>query len=493
MKDRLPHRSGHTIITFLAVLVCAVGVIGIIIVVARAQSKEDARGLVLLHSVEQGDFEAFVTEPGDVASSSNVEVRCRVKSRGSPGAPILRICEEGTRVKPGDFLIQFDDSVLQNELLAQKIVVAQDKAQLIQADSNLENARRTLREFDEGLYELELELLEGAVFLAEEELQRSKAALKHSERLAAHGFITTVQLESNEFNVKKATKDAAAARRKLNVYREFTRERTLGEYSAEIDKQVAIGEAAKFTLELSKQKLADIEDQISHCLVEAPAAGQVVHANDRDGGESPEVIEEGIRIRENQIVIRLPDLTNMQVDVKINESHVNHVKPGQPAEIELDADPDNVLRGIVKKVAPYPFPLRWHGAPLEYGAVITIIDPPPTIRPGLRAKVKIVFYSKSNVLQVPLAAVVDHGDQHYCLVRERAGWRAQSIQIGLNNNTHVIVEHGLAIGDQVTLTPFRFIKRSELPDMPTGIATDKKPRSGLINSANSAAAEAPAS
>ncbi len=488
MKDRLANRSGRTALTFVAVLVCAFGVIGIIMLVVRAQSQTNANDTVLLHSVELGDFKAFVTEPGDVASSSNVEVRCRVKSRGSPGASILKICEEGTQVEPGDFLVQFDDSVLQQELLAQKIVVANDKAQLIQAKSNLENAKRTLLEFDEGLYQLELELLEGAVFLAEEEFQRSKASLLHSERLAAHGFITTVQLDSHEFNVKKATKDVAAANRRLMVYRDFTREKTLGEYGAEIDKQKAIGEAAQFTLDLSTQRLSDIAEQIAHCLVTAPAAGQVVHANERDGGESPEVIEEGTMIRENQIVVRLPDLENMQVDVKINESHVNHIKPGQEAEIELDADPDHPLKGIVEKVAPYPFPMRWHGSPLEYGAVITIIDPPPTIRPGLRAKVKIIFQEQTDVLQVPLAAVVEHGNGHYCLVRKRSEWHPQIIQIGTHNNTHIIVKRGLTKGDQVTLTPFRFIKRSELPDVPTEFATDKKPKNGLIKSAISGAA-----
>ena len=96
-------------------------------------------------------------------------------------------------------------------------------------------------------------------------------------------------------------------------------------------------------------------------------------------------------MRENQAIIRLPDIQQMQCEVKINESHVNGIKSGRPVRIELEADPDNPLKGKVKEVVPFPFPLRGQGALLEYGPVVTIIDPPSTIRSGLRAKVKITF------------------------------------------------------------------------------------------------------
>ncbi len=466
MPARPSNRSGNAR-TIAVVVVCAVAIIGAAVVYSRLPNKKSSDETLLLHTVARSDFEAFVTEPGDVASSSNVEVRCRVKSRGAPGTAILRICDEGVNVKEGDFLIQFDDSVLQNDLLAQKIVAANDKALLIQAESDLENAKRTLREFDQGLFQQELELLESELFVAEEEFRKNELAVASGRRLAARGLINELQVTAAQFAFEKAKKDVAAATRKVDVYKRFTREKMVGEYEAEIEKQKANVEAAQFTLALSKQKLAETAEQIEFCTVTAPAAGQVVHANERDGrGDTPEVMEEGTIIRENQIVIRLPDLANMQVDVNVNESHVNRIRKGQPAVIELDADPDNILRGEVTEIAAYPDPIRWHGAPLEYGTVVRVIDPPPTIRPGLRAKVKVFFESEPQVLQVPLAAVVEHDEQHFCLVRADDGWRTQQIQLGANNNTHVVIEEGLADGDQVALTPFQHIKRSELPAAP---------------------------
>jgi len=437
----------------------------------RQLGKEDVNQTILLHTVERTDFEAFVTEPGDVDSSSNVEVRCKVQSRGGAGTSILKICDEGTHVKAGDFLVQFDDSVLQNELLAQKIVAANDKAVLIQAKSGLNTAERTLREYSKGLFTQEKEVIESEIFVAEENLERAETYAQYSRRLAVRGYINSTQLRADEFAVQKAKKDLTAARRKLKVFTEFTRDKKIGEFEAEIEKQKARVEAATFTLELSKQKLKHIEEQIALCFVTAPSEGQVIYANEQQRHSTPIVIEEGTVIRDNQIVIRLPDLRNMQVKVKINESHVNRIKPGQPSRIILDADPENTLRGEVKEVAPYPYPMRWHGAPLEYGAVVTIIDPPSTIRPGLRAKVQISFESMPNVLQVPLAAVIAHNDHHYCLLRKHNDCHPQMVQVGPNNNNHVIITGGLDTGDEVALTPFRHIERATLSNVEPAFAT----------------------
>ncbi|MEC9095488.1 MAG: efflux RND transporter periplasmic adaptor subunit [Planctomycetota bacterium] len=419
----------------------------------------------MTHIVARSDFEAFVTETGDVASASNREVRCEVQALGTPGTLIIEIVDEGTYVEEGDFIVEFDSSALENDETAQKIVVANNNANLIQAQSQLENAERTLKEFEKGLYQQELTLIESEVFVAQESVQRSLAKLDHSQRLAASGFLSSVQLNADRFQWEKAKRDLKAAELKLTVYREFTKEKLIGEYTAAIKQKQAQVDAAQSTLDLATSRLVDIQEQIKNCKILAPASGQVVYADDERRNV---IIEEGAVIRDNQVVVRLPDIQNMEVAVRINESHINRVVPGQIARIELDADPDNPLEGEVNEVAAYPFPLRWHGAPLEYDTKVTIKDPPTTLRPGLRAKVKIYFESEADVIQVPLAAVIQHEQLYFCLVKDGQDWAPRPVTIGPNNNTHVIVSAGLNEGEMVTLTPFRFIQRSELEDyLPT--------------------------
>ena len=126
----------------------------------------------LTYSVTRLDFEAFVTETGDVSSASNREVRCEVEARGAPGTTIIIIVEEGTTVQTGDFIVMFDSSALENDETAQRIVVANNRANLIQAESQLANAERTLVEFEKGLFQQEVTLIESEVFVAQESVER---------------------------------------------------------------------------------------------------------------------------------------------------------------------------------------------------------------------------------------------------------------------------------------------------------------------------------
>ena len=215
-------------------VIIPVALSGVILLLLTLNRKEgiwtqQAEQTLLLHSVERSKFEAFVTEPGDIVSSSNVEVRCEVESRGSAGVTIVSLCDEGTEVEKGDLLVQFDDSVLQNELIAQQIVVAKDKSALIQAESNLANAERTLREYVEGLFQQEVETLESAVFVTQENLRRKELELASNRRMAAKGILNQLQVSAGEFALEKSRKDVAASKRALDVFKKFTRERKVGQ------------------------------------------------------------------------------------------------------------------------------------------------------------------------------------------------------------------------------------------------------------------------
>src|SRR6056300_358073 len=84
------------------------------------------------------EFRLEIVEPGEVESAENVEIKSKVKSRGSGGVSILEIIPEGTLVKKGDFLLRLDDAGLQKELLRQRISVHQANANLVKAQADVE-------------------------------------------------------------------------------------------------------------------------------------------------------------------------------------------------------------------------------------------------------------------------------------------------------------------------------------------------------------------
>jgi RND family efflux transporter MFP subunit len=398
----------------------------------------------------RGDFVASVNEAGDIESSVNVEIRCEVKSKGSPGTAILEIIPEGTMVTKGQFICQLDDSVLQDELTLQRISVAEDKASLIQAESDLDTARRILVEFENGLYDQEVARLQAEIATAEEGVRRAAEFRRHSENLSRKGYRTKTQLEADKFAEEKAKLDLALAKQNLDVYRDFTKDRMIAEFKAEIKKQEANVEATQYTVELSRSREGELEEEVANCRITAPVDGMVVYANENDRrGDASFVIEEGALIRDGQPIVMLPDPNQMQVRTKVNDSKINRVSVGDECLVRVDTDPEKPVKGKVKKIASFPLPRRWYQAPIEYEVFVEITEITELIRPGLRGKVEMFTERISDVVQAPLSSIVRHEDEYFVFVKKGPNVDARKVEIGVNNDKFIVIKDGLDVGEQV--------------------------------------------
>jgi HlyD family secretion protein len=427
------------------------------------QSKQTFSTTVLTQPVKRDLFIYEVTEQGEIESSSNVEVACEVQSKNSGGTTIIEIVPEGTNVKPGDFLVRLDASALREELSQQQIVCNASEAAVIQAENTLRTAQINRQEYLEGTFRQEEQIILSEMSVAEENLRRAEDYARHSEKLAAKGYVTPLQLEADKFAVEKAKMDLETAKTKLNVLRNYTREKMLSQLEADIKTAEANLKSQQNTHALDLDKLKHVQEQIT-----APAEGQVVYANKSDRrGSSDVIIEAGSSVRERQVIIRLPDPKRMQVKAKINESRVDRVRPGQPATIRLDAFPDIELTGTVTRVDDYPLAGSWFTSSIkEYGTIIQIDEPPPGSRPGMTAEVKIRVEEVPDALQIPVQAVVERGGRHFALVKEGDELKSREIQIGSTNDKFVVVREGLQADQQVVVNPRRHLDRVDLPAAP---------------------------
>jgi len=135
----------------------------------------------LFEEVKSAQFKLEITEPGEVESAENIEIKSEVRSRGSASVNILKIVPEGTMVKKGDFLVKLDDASLQKDLLRQRISVHQANAALVKAEADVEAARLALEEYLSGSYREKEEQLESAEFVAKENLRRAEEYLEYSK------------------------------------------------------------------------------------------------------------------------------------------------------------------------------------------------------------------------------------------------------------------------------------------------------------------------
>lgn len=422
---------------------------------------------LLTYVVSTGPFRHIVTERGEVESSSNIEVRCEVQSRNTSGTAILEIVPEGTEVKKGDLLCRLDASALKDEASQQQIVCNASEAMVIQGQNTLTTAEITKKEYLEGTFKQEEQIILGEISVAEENLRRAQDFARHSEKLAAKGYVTALQLEADKFSIEKERIVLETAKTKLKVLREFTRAKMLSQLEADIKTALANLKSQESTHALDKEKLALVQAQIAKCEIHAPADGQVVYANssERRGG-SEIVIEEGAMVRERQVIVRLPDPKKMQVKAKINESRIDRVHEGMLATVRLDAFPEREMQGTVRKVDAYPLAGSWFNSSIkEYGTFIDIHDPPPGMRPGMTAEVKIKVEQLPDALQVPVQAVVEHGSEHFCLLPTATGLEARKIKIGSTNEKFVIIKDGLAAADTVVVNPRGYLDLVKLPEI----------------------------
>ena len=275
---------------------------------------------------------------------------------------------------------------------------------------------------------------------------------RHSETLSRKGYRTKTQLEADQFAEEKSKLDLELAKQNLTVYKEFTRDRMVAEYRAEIKKQEANVEATEYTVQLSQSREKELQRQVDACRLVAPAAGMVVYAKETDRrGDETFVIEEGALIRDGQPIVRLPDPDRMQVRTKVNDSKINRVQVGNECIIRVDTEPDKEIAGRVRKVSAFPLPRRWYQAPIEYEVFVDIVEANDLIRPGLRGKVEIFTERIADRVQAPLSSLIRRGDDYFAYVKSGDEIESRQVEIGVNNDQYVVIENGLQPGEEVLI------------------------------------------
>jgi HlyD family secretion protein len=420
----------------------------------------------ILREVTSGPFDHIVLEKGEVESSSNNEVKCEVKGRGGSGTPILNVIAEGTFVKKGDKLCQLDSSALDQEAKNQRIVVSSAESTVISSEALVSKAAIAKQEYLEGTYLTERKAILSEIALAQQGLRKSELSLQSAERLAAKGTLKALQIESEQFAVQNSQSTLESAEARLKVLDNLTKEKMLVQLNSDIETAAAKLASDKNTLSEEKEKLEEIRNQIKACTVLAPADGQVVFANKfggRGGGDF--IVEAGALVREQQTIFLLPDPSRMQVKAKVNESRITLIREGMPVKIAVGAV-NNELLGRVIKVNKYAEPGNFWGSSVkEYAVIVQILEPPPEIRTGMTAEVRVFVDQIADAIQLPVRAVYETKRHHFVLTKKGDGWETREIKIGATNDKFVTISSGLTQGETVVLDPRSHLDKMKIPEI----------------------------
>lgn len=408
---------------------------------------------LMTYKVSRGDLSVTVTENGMLESSNNEEIKCMVKG----GSTVLWVIETGTIVDKGEELVRMDTSLIEDNITQQQITYERAVANEIIAQSEVDVAETNIEEYLNGTYLEERNTIEKSIFDSEEMVKKRQLAFESSLRLASKGMFGSLQMESEQYAVDSARKDLELQKSKLETLDRYKKKKTLQQLESALSAAQARLAAEKASLKLAKDRLDRDKEQLKNCIITAPAEGMVIFPSAAEWKETPD-IEEGARVREQQTLLMIPDTSQMQVKVGVHESKVSRLRIGMTAKVALQ---DLELTGKVNEIAEVTRPAGWWtGNMVKYDTLIRL-DPQPGLKPGMSAIVDIVLASYSDVLKVPVAAIVESADGYLCWVSKDGLIERRNVTLGDTNDEYTVVESGLAEGEEVVLNPLAHLKQAE--------------------------------
>ncbi len=421
----------------------------------------------LTHPVTRGELLITVTEDGNLESAQNVDIKCEVAG----GSTILWIIEDGKEVAEGAELVRLDSSQLEDQINQQRIAYEKARASHIQAEKDYEVAKIAVQEYLEGTFRQNLEKVNADITIAQANLTSAENSLQHTERMFRKGYVTPLQLDTQRFAVERAKLDLAAAITAKEVLEKFTKVKMLQDLESKRDTAEAKKNSEKAAFDLEEGRLKRLETQLKKCVIHAPKSGMVVYANDqsrsRFGPQQTTEIKEGAVVREQQAILRLPDLSNMQVKVSIHESKVDRIQRGMRARIRIQG---RDFQGTVVSVANQPEPAGFFSAAVkEYATIVKIDGETKDLRPGMTAEVEILVAALKDVIAVPVAAVFEQRGQAFTCVVKDGRVEKRPVELGMTNDKFIEIKRGLEVGEEVVLNP-----RAVLPEMTDGAKEPEK-------------------
>lgn len=367
--------------------------------------------------VRRPTFRSFITASGEIVASRFADVGSSVMGK------IVRLAvKEGDPVKTGQILAQLDP-------IQARSGSAAAAAQVQALDAEEQAARQQVQAATSGLAEARARASEAA------------AMLERRRQLRSDGLTTAA-----EFDTAQTASDAAGAQ--------------VAAAQADVRRSEQVLAAAARRLVQARAQAAGAHDILQKTEIVAPIDGIVSRLQVREG----EMVVIGIQNQPGTTLMTISDLSAINAEVKVAEADVLRVAVGQPATVTLEALPGRRFSGRVTEVGSSALPVvSAAAAAREFKVVIRLDRPDPGLRPGLTCDAEILTREKSNVLTVPLQAVVirpaPSGDSDRTGVFVVKGDRAQFVPVetGIIGGLDIEVS-GVPEGTPVVAGPFQILR-----------------------------------
>ena len=211
------------------------------------------------------------------------------------------------------------------------------------------------------------------------------------------------QLEPSSFRARLAQSEAAVARAQAarkESRRQLARARELvaQDYvsKAEVEAAEVAVEQHEAELMQARAQLQAARVDLANTTIRAPIDGVVI-ARSVDLGQTV-----AASLQAPQLFVIANDLSQMQVETRIDEADIGIIHPGLSVRFTVDAFPDAEFDGRVTQVRLEPIVEQ---GVVTYTTVIRTENPDLRLRPGMTANVSVQVAGRQDALKVPNAAL----------------------------------------------------------------------------------------
>lgn len=293
------------------------------------------------------------------------------------GMVIKLFIEEGMRVEKGQVLGELEKVDYEADLRRARatVMLARARRDLMRAGSREEEREQASAELAET---------ERQVLQLKQEFERN-VALRGKDKSLVPDAIFEEQTSQYEAMVQKAKRLA------------FRRDQVMnGNRKEEI-------QAAEAEVEQAEAELVKAEWRLSNCIIRAPISGTVLKKNAEEGN-----IVNPVAFNGSFSLCDLADLSDLEVDLSIQERDISKVYPQQVCQIRSEAYPERVYEGFVDRLMPI--------ADRAKGAV------------PVRVKVKVAKSEEGVFLKPDMSAVVTFLNQRVAPQPAKTGQSAKKTE-----------------------------------------------------------------
>ena len=235
------------------------------------------------------------------------------------------------------------------------------------ARAQLDQARARLSELEAGARPEEIREAEAAAEQAEAVMSGAKRALEIAGEQYQERLLERQQLTAARTQYETALAQLRAAEARLEELLAGTRPEQIERLRAQVRQ-------AKATLALART-------QLENTTVESPINGTVL----------TRAVEPGELATIGSTLVALADLSEIELQVYVEEPVYGRIRLGQPAAVTVDSYPNQVFRGRVTEIAkeaeftPKEIQTKEQRAKLVFGVKITVPNPEGKLKPGMPA------------------------------------------------------------------------------------------------------------